>query len=173
LSGRLGDFWSSAIFLPIWAALYLVLRAVKRRVVEPRVGVFHFSAVRKARLGRFTVIMVAVNVIALVAGILAAFNSGTTWVPPVIFGVIVLLAFSLAAYFLDIPRYFFYGVLLVVAGAVGEVLFQRGLVSHHGYPVVFGFSAALIAAIGLLRFAKHLPPRTSTDAPAAAGRNHD
>jgi hypothetical protein len=173
LSGRLGDFWSSAIFVPIWAVLYLVLRAVKGRVVEPRVGVVHFRAARKARLGRFAVIMVAVNVIALVVGSLAAVNSGTTWTPPIFFGVIVLLTFSLAAYFLDITRYFFYGVLLLIAGAVGEVLFQRGLASHHGYPVVFGFSAALIAAIGLLRFAKHLPPRTAPDPPATADRNHD
>ncbi|MEJ2678211.1 MAG: hypothetical protein P8174_03940, partial [Gemmatimonadota bacterium] len=38
LSRSMGDFWSSAIFLPFWAVLYLGLRLVRRRVVVPRVG---------------------------------------------------------------------------------------------------------------------------------------
>ncbi|MHC4907553.1 MAG: hypothetical protein ACYTBW_04765 [Planctomycetota bacterium] len=163
LSARLGDFWSAAIFVPIMALLYLTLHAVNKRVVEPRVGVVRFGAPRKAQLRRFTTIMLVANVVALVIGLVVALDSGMIWIAPVLFGVIVMLFSSFAAYFLNIPRYFFYGVLFVVGGAVGELLFQQGLASHHGYPVVFGFSAALIAVIGLRRFAKHVLPRTAAN----------
>lgn len=173
LSGTLGDFGASAVFLPVWAILYWVLLRVQRRVVEPRVGVVRFGVERKARLTRFSVIMLALNVVALAAGTYAAFHAGAAWSPPVLFGLMVLLMFSVAAYFLDIPRYFGYGLLLVAAGAAGEVLWRRGLASHHGYPVVFGISAVVIAGVGLLRLAKHLPPRAPTDSTAAAGGGHD
>lgn len=163
LSGRLGDFWSSAIFLPVWAGLYLALRVVRRRVVEPRIGVVRFGAIRRARLSRFSAIMVVVNLLALAGGIVAATRPATTWTPPVFMGVIVLVMSSMAAYFLDIPRFFLYGVLLVAAGGLGEVLYQQGLASHHGYPAMFGISAVLIAATGLLRLAKHLPPAAGNE----------
>jgi len=172
LSETLGDFWASAVFLPVFAVLYWGLRRVQRRVVEPRVGVVRFGAERRARLGRLTAIMLVANVAALAAGTYAALHPQATWSPPVLFGLMVLLMFSLAAYFLDIPRYYAYGLLVVVAGAVGELLWRRGLASHHGYPVVFGISAAVIAGVGLLRFAKHLPPRPSTDSAAAGGDDH-
>jgi len=172
LSGRLGDFWASAVFVPFWGVLYLVLRLVRRRVVEPRVGVVRLGAERKARLGRFSAIMVGVNVVALVGGAVFAWRPGSTVAPVVFLGLIVLSGFSIAAYFLDIPRYFAYGVLLVVAAVVGEMLFRRGLVSHHGYPVMFGASALAIAATGLLRFAKHLPPRARGDGGVRGRANH-
>jgi hypothetical protein len=135
--------------------------------------VVRFGAERKARLGRFSVIMVVVNVIALAGGVLFALRPGSTVAPAVFLGLIILSGFSIAAYFLDIPRYFLYGVLLLVAAGVGEVLFRRGLASHHGYPVAFGGSALLIAAIGLLRFAKHLPPRAGGDEAVGAGGRHE
>lgn len=172
LSDRLGDFWSSAVFVPVWAVLYLVLRALKKRVVEPRVGVVRFGPERKARLSRLTWIMLVANVVAFVGGLVAAYRAGPTWTPPVLMGVMILVMFSTAAYFLDIPRFFLYGLLLVVAGAAGEVLWRQGLVSHHGFPVVFGVSAVVIAVTGLLRFAKHLPPQ-GVDSAAAGSANHD
>ncbi|MGD8277041.1 MAG: hypothetical protein PVH00_03395 [Gemmatimonadota bacterium] len=173
LSERLGDFWSSAVFVPVWACLYLALRVVRRRVVDPRVGVVRFGAKRRARLGRFSAIMVGVNVVALVGGVVFALRPEATFAPAIFLGLIILSGFSIAAWFLDIPRFFFYGVLLVVAAVVGELLFRRGLVSHHGYPVMFGSSALLIAAIGLLRFAKHLPPRAVSGGAMEAGGNHE
>jgi len=36
LSASLGDFWSSAVFVPFWGVLFIVLWILRRRVVRPR-----------------------------------------------------------------------------------------------------------------------------------------
>ena len=69
LSVTMGDFWSAAVFVPVWAVLYLVLWLVRTRLVVPRVGVVRFGADRQARLQTSGLILAAVNVVALlVAG---------------------------------------------------------------------------------------------------------
>jgi hypothetical protein len=165
LSGRLGDFWSSAVFVPVWAGVYLIIRIVHTRVVVPRVGIIEVGPRRRARLHRFVWIMVAVNVVAFALGIFAATrstlgqDSETQFVYPLALALTLLSGFSLAAYFLEIPRLFFYGVLVAGAPLVGEGLFQRGYASHHGFPVAFGAAAAIIFVSGLVRFWRVLPRR--------------
>lgn len=161
LSGRLGDFWSSAVFLPVWAGVYLVIRRVHARVVIPRVGIIEVGPRRRARLRRFTLIMLAMNIGALALGAYAASRSTAEQgsVFPLVLSVILLLGFSLAAYLLEIPRLFFYGVLLAGAPFVGEKLFQRGLASHHGFPITFGVAAVIILVSGLVRFRRVVPRR--------------
>lgn len=164
LSRSMGDFWSSAVFLPVWAVLYLGLHLVRRRVVEPRVGKVRIGSHRKERQRRVSWVMLGLNVVALVVGIIAATGalSLAVWAYPATMGVVLLVGFSLAAYYLDVPRYFAYGLMLVGAPALGEWLFQRGLASHHGFPVVFGGAAVVIALGGVIRFLRvvpfHAPP---------------
>lgn len=152
LSGSLGDFWSSAIFVPILAAVYLALQLVKRRLVLPRIGVVRFASYRQARLRRLFVVLAAVNVVALALGTFFAlrFEPGNGLSYTIVFSLTALAAFSLAGYFLNIPRFFFYGLLIAIAPFVGEWLFRKGYAPHHGYPVVFGTAAALIATVGLI-----------------------
>lgn len=167
LSSRLGDFWSSAIFLPVWAGVYLLIRLVHARVIVPRVGIIEVGSRRRARLRRFVWIMLAVNVVAFALGIFAATrpalgqNPVTQSVYPLALAMTLLIGLSLAAYFLEIPRLFFYGVLAAVAPLVGEELFQRGYASHHGYPIAFGALAAIIFVSGLVRFWRVMPPRVA------------
>jgi hypothetical protein len=152
-SATLGDFWSALAYVPVLLVVFGVLRWVRERHVRPRVGVARFGAYRRGRLRRYTVVMLVVNVIALVAGAVAAvrFDSGPTWLYPFAFGLSLLVMFSAAAYYLEIPRFFVYGLLLIGGSLVGEELFRQGQVTHHGYPVVFGSSAVLIATVGLIR----------------------
>jgi hypothetical protein len=159
LSGRLGDFWASAVFWPVLAGVYLIIRIVHTRVVVPRVGVIEVGARRRARLYRFVLIMVVVNVVLLALGIYAFTRSTAGQGALVQLGLSVplLLGFSLAAFFVGIPRLFFYGVLVGGASFVGEELFQRGYASHHGFPVAFGVAAAIICVSGLVRFWRVLP----------------
>ena len=70
----------------------------------------------------------------------------------------ILVGFSLASFLLEIPRVFFYGLLLAVAPIVGEALFVRGYASHHGFPIVFGVSSCVILVSGIVRFVRFLPP---------------
>jgi hypothetical protein len=61
----------------------------------------------------------------------------------------MLIFFSMAGYFYDYPFLYAYGVLTALAIPVGEWLWQQGLASHHGYPVVFGTISGIILLIGL------------------------
>jgi hypothetical protein len=72
LSERLGDFWSSVIFLPFWGLVYLAIRFVRKHVITPRLGSVKFGASRNAILMRFNLVMLVVNLIALVLGLIAA-----------------------------------------------------------------------------------------------------
>jgi hypothetical protein len=160
LSVHLGDFWSAAVFLPVYALLFWGMHLVKTRVIQPRIGMVEYGRPRQRRLKSLGVIMLVVNVVALVLGLVAAY-----WLPmeqgaivPLFLSIILLLLFSTAALFLGIPRVFFYGLLLAVAPPVGEFLFQRGYATHHGFPVVFGTCAAVIFMAGIVRFVRFLPP---------------
>jgi hypothetical protein len=167
LSVHLGDFWSSAVFLPVFAVLLVMIRVVQVRVIQPRIGTVEFARPRRQRLAALSVIMLVVNVIALIVGVVASTRA------PVVDGRVVslgmslaiLVAFSLSAYLLEIPRVFFYGLLLAIAPPVGEVLFSRGYASHHGFPVVFGACATVILVSGIVRFIRFLPPPRADDEP--------
>lgn len=165
LSDRLGDYLSAAVFLPFFVAVFVVIRLVQVRVIQPRIGVVEFARPRQRRLAWLNVIMLFVNVVALVSGLFAFTRA------PVVEGQVVSIGLSLvlligcssAALFLGIPRLFFYGLMLAAAPPIGEALFSRGLASHHGFPIVFGVCAAVIVVSGIVRFLRFLPPPQSTD----------
>lgn len=156
LSTRLGDFWSSAVFVPVWIVLYLIVRSIRRRWVIPRTGTVRFGAYRQQRLRRFTLLMLLINVIAFVGGLVAAIGGLSSEFPVVFLPLTILLFFSLAGYFLDTPRLYLYGLMLAAALPIGEWLFREGLASHHGFPIVFGVGATVIALTGIARFVRLL-----------------
>jgi hypothetical protein len=160
LSVHLGDFWSSAVFLPVFAVVLLVIHVVKVRVIEPRVGAVEFAEPRRRRMVRLNIVMLVVNIVALALGSVAVLGG-----PIVAFGMsmVILVGFTLASFLLEIPRVFFYGLLLAAAPIVGESLFVRGLASHHGFPIVFGISAVVILVCGIVRFVRFLPSSQPTD----------
>jgi len=158
LSTIMGDFWSSAMLIPILGVAYLAIWVVRKYVVAPRVGVVEFGAARKTRLKRFTMIMLAINLIAFLLGIIAAlrFPSMPAGGPNIIFGLILLIVFSTAAYFLDFPRLYLYGLLTALAPQIGEWLYQNKGTLHHGYPIVFGTVAGIMFLTGLVTFVRFL-----------------
>jgi hypothetical protein len=158
LSTSLGDFWSSAVFLPFWALVYLAIWLVRKHVVKPRVGTVRFGPARKAKLAKFTVTMLAVNIVALILGCVAAWKIGS--VPgqmfSILFGMSLLMGFSIAAYFLDFNRLYVYGLLAGLSPLVGEWLWSRGYAAHHGFPITFGISAGIMILVGLALFVRLL-----------------
>jgi hypothetical protein len=158
VSARLGDFWTSAALLvSLWLTLWGV-RLVRKHVVVPRVGVVKFGRARKAKLRKFTLVMLAVNILALILGIFAAtqFEKLSGQMIAIIFGLILLVGFSLAGYFLDFGRPYIYGLLLGLSPPVGEWLYSKELATHHGFPVTFGTSATIMILVGLAVFARLL-----------------
>ena len=160
LSGRLGDFWSAAVFLPFFAILLLGIRVVQARVIQPRIGIVEFSRQRLRRLTVLSVVMLVVNIVFFAVGIVAVARAPSLQGPivPLTMSLMVLVGFSLAAFFLEIPRVFGYGLLLSLAPPIGEILFRRGYASHHGFPIVFGVCATVILVSGVVRFVRFLPP---------------
>jgi len=158
LSKYLGDFWSSAVFLPFWGLVYLGIWLTRKYVVAPRIGVVSFGKTRKQKLSRFRLVMLVTNVLALVLGIIVFLTftkeplarfSGLYFLYPAVFSVSALLFLSAAAFLLDFPRLFIYALLLFAAPPIGEWLYQRYGAIHHGFPIVFGFSAAVMILTGL------------------------
>jgi cation transport ATPase len=160
LSESLGDFWSSAAFLPFVGAVYLLTRVIHKRVVAPRLGEAQWGPERKRQMKRMSVVMLTVNVVAFVLGIVAWFSVGrgasVEMVFPISLALIVLILFSALAHTWSVPRYFLYGAMLCVASLIGEWLFRRGYASQHGFPVAFGTTASIISLAGLVRLSSVL-----------------
>lgn len=158
LSEYLGDFWSSAVFLPFWGLVYLILRYIKKQVVAPRVGVVKFGQMRIAKLKKFTYILLVVNILAFVLGSIVAANYMKVpgQIISVVFGMILLLGFTTAAYLLDFNRLYLYGLLVGIGPLFGEWLWSQGYVTHHGFPITFGISSGTMILTGLAVFARFL-----------------
>lgn len=158
LSSTLGDFWSSAVFLPFWAALFLGIYLIRKRVVTPRIGIVKFGRARTAKLMRFSLVMLVLNVVVFILGIAAAASVGKVsgQTTSIGFGLILLMGFSIAAYFLDFPRLYLYGLLVGLSPLVGEWLYNNGKATHHGFPVTFGTASAVMILVGLIIFIRLL-----------------
>ena len=158
LSDSLGDFWSSAVFLPFLALVYLAIWLIRRYVVTPRIGMVKFGQARKAKLAKFTVVMLVINVVAFILGSVAALSFGS--VPgqmiSILFGLILLMGFSIAAYFLDFNRLYIYGLLAGLSPLIGEWLWTHGYATHHGFPITFGTSSGIMILVGLAVFIRLL-----------------
>jgi hypothetical protein len=161
LSVYLGDFWSSAIFLPFWAIVIMVLFWIRKNLIRPRAGLVKYGVVRRKKLSAFTWIMLSLNVLFLLLSIFAFLNLGASgWIPAISFALMLLVFSSLAGYFLEVTRFYVYGLMMASGLFIGELLYQNFGFSHHGYPVVFGFSAGVIFLTGvykLITFIQHNP----------------
>jgi hypothetical protein len=151
----LSDIWSGVIFLPFVAVAYAIFWAGKRFVTRPRMGLVRFGPKRKARLTKILAVTAALLTVGLVVGIVASMSSTTSgWVYPAALSAVLLVGFSVGAYFLDFPRLYLYGALLALCFPVGEVLFRYAGVAHHGWPITFGVSAVTMLLIGVTLFAQ-------------------
>ena len=157
LSESLGDFWSSAVFLPFWALVYLLILVTRKYVVTPRIGIVKFGVVRKKKMIKFNLIIFIVLTIGFLLGLLSFIDFNVPgWIHMARFGLIVLITSSLAAYFLDYPRLFVYGIMFILSLLIGEWLWVNMQVSHHGFPITFGITSAIIIIIGLIVFVRLL-----------------
>jgi hypothetical protein len=153
LSKYLGDFWSSFIFLPFWAVVYLILRYVRKKVVEPRIGSVKWGTMRKKKLRTWSWIMLVLNLIFLLVGVLSFVIPGTSGFAMALrFSTMMLILFSAAGYMLDFKYLYVYGILLALAIPAGEWLYQNAGFTHHGIPAVFGGLSLIILIRGIYKF---------------------
>lgn len=165
LSPYLGDFWSSLIFLPFWAVIYLGMREIRKIIIQPRVGVVEYGKYRKTRQKKLNLIILVFNLLVLVLGVLSFFNFADLpgWVHSIRLSAIILVSFSLAGYMLEFPRLYLYGILIALTPLFGELLYFTFHVPHHGFPITFGITSLLIILNGLsifLRLLREYPATT-------------
>ena len=149
LSSSLGDFWSSAVFLPVWIAFFMGLRTFKKTHIQPRIGQIEFSPHRKKRLKNINLVILIFNLVAFGMGLLAFFNfqEFKGWLP---LSILILIGFSLAGFMIESPRLYLYGILTALAPVVGEYLYQNHGISHHGFPLTFGVLAGGYILTGIV-----------------------
>jgi len=153
----LGDFWSSAVFVPFWVLVFLLIVLIRKYIIAPRIGVVKFGQTRKKKLFKFNILMFVVLLLGLILGIISFRNiNAPGWVHSLRFIAIVLICSSLAAYFLDFKRLYVYGIIIALSIPIGEWLYVHTGVPHHGYPITFGITAAIMIIIGLILFVRLL-----------------
>jgi hypothetical protein len=168
LSVSMGDFWSTAVHLPFYGIVFLAVWLIRKKIIKPRMGIVKYGKVRKAKLMKFSIIMLVVNIIAFILGIISAykFQLLPELTPMITFSLIVLVGFTTAAVFLGLRRLFFYGLMTAAAPIVGEWLYYNWNFSHHGFPVTFGVASGIMIITGLVIFIRllkrfpALPPDT-------------
>ena len=170
LSDKLGDLWSSALFVPIWLLAMIGIWALRRYVVQPRVGVVRFGGWRRKRLLWYNVIMLVLGLGALVLGFLSfdRFEILPEWAPMLRFSMMLLVGFTLSGFFLNYSRLYLYGVLVAAAPAVGEWLWLNMGATHHGLPITFGFASGLMILVGLVQFVRLLRANPIASSPLEA-----
>lgn len=148
----LSDFWSSAALFPIYMIVLAGVMVLKKYVVAPRLGMVQFSKKRKSKFKR---LILMTNII-LVIGIIAAVffvdlsNLNIKWLFPATFSLMLLIGFSIAAYMLDLVRFYIYGAMNSLAVVVGELLYKFAGASHHGFPVAFGVTSSIMILVGIV-----------------------
>jgi len=153
----LGDFWSSAVFIPFLTAIYILIVLLRKRVVVPRIGLVSFGKERKKRLMKFNILMFVVLSVSLILGFVSFRGSMTRpWVHSLRFTMILLIGFGIAGYFLGFLRLYIYGILAALSIPVGEWLFYHFGVPHHGFPVTFGITAGAMIMTGVVLFLRLL-----------------
>jgi hypothetical protein len=174
LSESLGDFWSSVIFLPFWGLVYLVIKLVRRHVLAPRLGQAGLNQARRRKLLKVNRMMVVIIALVLILGLLAAFVlawSAGGWLKSsdglalLGLGFLLMTGFSYAAYTLDYPRFYLYGILLFASPLVGEWLAQNFSAAHHGFPIVYGVVSGIMILVGLVIFVRLLVNNPPLDIP--------
>ncbi|MGB2962506.1 MAG: hypothetical protein WBB69_00785 [Anaerolineales bacterium] len=162
LGPYLGDFWASTIYLPVYAGIFYGFRILRKKIIQPRIGVVEYGKHRKTRLKKITLVMLIINILALILGVVAFFYFSTLpgWFISTQLSIIILVGFSLVGYMLEFPRLYMYGILTATAPIIGELLYTRLGVPHHGFPVTFGVAGGLMILCGiiiLLRLLKKYP----------------
>jgi hypothetical protein len=158
LSRSLGDFWSSAVFLPFWALVFVAILLVRNYIVRPRIGLVKFGPYRKRKLTKLVAVMLVVNIIAFILATFLALNYmvSSGWIHMLLLGLIVLLLSTIAAYYLNLTRYFIYGLLFLFSLLIGEWSYVRFRLAHHGFPITFGITSGIIIFTGLIHFFRFL-----------------
>ena len=159
----LSDWWVAVLTAPLML-VYLTIFTAKKYITAPRIGRVKFGSKRKAKVKGVVAMTFVILLLGLFVGALwwGGVRTGLPeWVavPPVIWMVLLITGFSLAAYFLDLSRLYLYGVLYAISLPTRIILKQNpalGSISLIAY-FVSGSVMVLIGAVLFIRFLHDYP----------------
>jgi MFS family permease len=152
------DFEASAVFIPVWLIGFLLFFLAKKFIVTPRTGKIKPGKKRKLKLQKANIVLLIILFAGFLIGLLYNdFSDSIDFLFPLTFSIIILLVSMISAYYFDINRLNYYGIMIACAPIIGEILWNNRLVSHHGFPLMFGIVSFILITVGmilLIRFLK-------------------
>jgi hypothetical protein len=152
----------SMVGLSAFAGLVLLgFWAGKKFITTPRMGLVRFGQQRKAKMKNFRAVLfvsVLVGAIMAVLGWAAAGGGLPQWmseipIPLYVWPVQTIVVFGLGAYFLDVTRFYAYGVLYGLPLPLGVLLVRSTDLSGTGsMAITFGVAAGVMVLIGVVLF---------------------
>ncbi len=157
--------WIMVGLVAFAALALLIFWAGKKLITTPRMGLVKFGPQRKAKMRNLRAVLflsVLLGVIMAILGLAAAGNRLPGWVTAIPIPIYVwpaqtIIVFGLGAYFLDVTRFYAYGVLYGLPFPVGILLVENtGLTSFSSMAITFGVPAGLMVLIGVVLFIRFL-----------------
>jgi hypothetical protein len=162
---EMSPLWSMVVLTLFAGAVLLLFWAGKKFVTAPRIGTARFGAQRKGKLKRVRLVLfLSVLLGALMA--LWGVGSSVAGVPYVIARLPLpayvwagqcVVVFGLAAYFMDVTRFYLYGVLYALPFPLGIMLAQNtSLSGTASMALTFGAAGGTMVLVGVALFVRFL-----------------
>jgi len=150
--------WTLVILLMLSVLAWLAFWAGKKFITTPRMGLVRFGPQRKAKLKKTRAVLFLSALLGVIMFVLRAMWK-MEWaaipIPAYVWAVQAIVVFGLGAYFLDVSRFYAYGMLYAIPIPVGIVLLQNtGLPGLMFLP--FGVSGGVMVIIGVVLFIRFL-----------------
>ena len=148
-----------ALTLNIGALVFFIFG--KKYITVPRLGFVRFGKSRKRKMRHVKLLLIISALIGLVTFFLVLFKAlpvgGETGIPVVgvIFGIQVLIVFSLAAYFMDFTRLYLYAFLFAVSLPLTFWLKKNDVLAYPSL-YVFSLTAGPMLIIGWILFIRFI-----------------
>ena len=158
----LADWWIAILTVPFIAAFVLA----KKFITVPRMGMVKFSEKRRAKIKKsfgillaFLILGVIVSIVFFLGIIPNSWLSKRVQIPSMLWAIASIIGFSLAAYSLNMKRYYIYGILSAIPFPFYRFLKYNPKFSHLSL-IMFFISGAIILIIGsivLVQFLRNYP----------------
>jgi hypothetical protein len=150
--------WTLGILLMLIVLAWLAFWVGKKFITTPRMGLVKFGPQRKAKLKKTRAVLFLSALLGVITFVVRAMWN-VEWaaipIPAYVWAVQAIVVFGLGAYFLDVSRFYAYGMLYAMPLPVGIVLLQNtGLPGLMFLP--FGVSGGIMVIIGVVLFIRFL-----------------
>jgi hypothetical protein len=141
----------------------MVFILCKRRITIPRIGFVKFGPNRKAKRKKIGIIIAIAVLISTSLAVMAMTNTMPQYVVDglrgyggaIVFALLIISIFSIGAFYEDLPRLYFYGLLFGSSIFVSECYYNKVGIQVHS-SIAFGITSLIMSIIGFRLLVKFL-----------------